>query len=89
MSGNKLLNASGQQVILRGVDRSGTEYACVQGNGIFDGEVDQAAVNAMKSWGINAVRVPLNEACWNGESYVNSAYAGANYRTRSSPTSAC
>lgn len=26
-----------------------------------------------------AVRVPLNEACWNGESYVNSDYAGANY----------
>jgi endoglucanase len=79
VSGNKLLNAAGQQVILRGVDRSGTEYACVQGNGIFDGEVDQAAVTAMKSWGVNAVRVPLNEACWNAESYVNSAYAGTNY----------
>ena len=51
MSGNKLLSATGQQVILRGVDRSGTEYACVQGTGIFDGEVDQAAVSAMKSWG--------------------------------------
>jgi endoglucanase len=79
VSGNKLLNAVGQQVILRGVDRSGTEYACVQGNGIFDGEVDKAAVTAMKSWGVNAVRVPLNEACWNAESYVNSAYAGTNY----------
>ena len=34
----------------------------------------------MKSWGpVNAVRVPLNEACWNAESYVNSAYAGTNY----------
>ena len=79
VSGNKLLNASGQQVILRGVDRSGTEYACVQGTGIFDGEVDQAAVTAMLSWKVNAVRVPLNEACWNAESYVNSAYAGTNY----------
>jgi len=79
VSGNKLLNSAGQAVILRGVDRSGTEYACVQGNGIFDGEVDQAAVSAMKSWGINAVRVPLNEACWNGESYVNAADAGTNY----------
>ena len=27
------------------------------------------------------VRVPLNEACWNGESYVNPAYAGANYQS--------
>ena len=79
VSGNKLLNASGQQVILRGVNRSGTEYACVQGNGIFDGEVDQAAVTAMLSWKVNAVRVPLNEACWNAESYVTAADAGTNY----------
>ena len=61
------------------MNRSGTEYACVQGNGIFDGPNDQASITAMKNWGVNAVRVPLNEACWNAESYVNSAYAGANY----------
>ena len=79
VAGNELVNASGTQVVLHGVDRSGTEYACVQGNGIFDGPSDQASITAMKSWGINAVRVPLNEACWNGESYVNPAYAGANY----------
>ncbi len=80
VSGNKLLDASGNQVVLHGVDRSGTEYECVQGNGIFDGPNDQASITAMKSWGpVNAVRVPLNEACWNAESYVNSAYAGANY----------
>jgi len=34
----------------------------------------------MKGWGITAVRVPLNEACWNGESYVNAAYAGSAYQ---------
>jgi endoglucanase len=81
VSGNKLVNASGSQVVLHGVDRSGTEYACVQGNGIFDGPSDQASITAMKSWGVNAVRVPLNEACWNAESYVDSAYAGTNYQT--------
>jgi endoglucanase len=80
VSGNKLLNASGQQVILRGVNRSGAEYSCVNGTGIFDGEMDQAAINAIKSWGSNVVRLPLNEACWNGESYVSSAYSGANYQ---------
>ena len=80
VSGNKLVDASGTQVVLHGVDRSGTEYACVQGNGIFDGPSDQASITAMKNVGVNAVRVPLNEACWNGESYVNSAYAGANYQ---------
>ena len=80
VSGSKLLDASGNQVVLHGVDRSGTEYACVQGNGIFDGPNDQASIAAMKSWGpVNAVRVPLNEACWNAESYVSSAYAGATY----------
>jgi aryl-phospho-beta-D-glucosidase BglC (GH1 family) len=80
VSGNELVNASGSKVVLHGVDRSGTEYACVQGNGIFDGPNDQASITAMKSWGVNAVRVPLNEACWNAESYVDSAYAGANYQ---------
>src|SRR6516164_3678880 len=70
VSGNKLVNASGTQVVLHGVNRSGTEYACVQGNGIFDGPNDQTSITAMKSWGpVNAVRVPLNEACWNAESY--------------------
>ena len=81
VSGNKLVDASGDTVVLHGVDRSGTEYECVQGYGIFDGPNDQASITAMKSWGpVNAVRVPLNEACWNGESYVDSAYAGANYQ---------
>ena len=80
VSGNKLVDSSGNQVVLHGVNRSGTEYACVQGNGIFDGPNDQASITAMKSWGpVNAVRVPLNEACWNAESYVNSSFAGTNY----------
>ncbi len=80
VSGNKLVSATGQQVILHGVDRSGTEYACVQNKGIFDGPTSTASINVMKSYGINSVRVPLNEACWNGDSYVNPAYSGATYR---------
>jgi hypothetical protein len=74
------MNAADERVVLHGVDRSGTEYTCVQGNGIFDGLSDQASVTAIKSWGVNVVRVPLNEACWNGESYVNSAYSGTSYQ---------
>ena len=80
VSGNELVDSTGQRVVLHGVDRSGTEYMCVQGNGIFDGPHRQAAVTAMLGWDVNAVRVPLNEACWNGESYVNPAYAGASYQ---------
>ncbi|MGH6655102.1 MAG: cellulase family glycosylhydrolase, partial [Actinocrinis sp.] len=80
VSGNKLVNASGAAVVLHGVNRAGGEYSCVQGNGFFDGPVDQASVTAIKSWHATAVRVPLNEACWNAESYVNSAYSGAAYQ---------
>jgi len=88
VSGNKLINsATGATVHLHGVNRSGTEYKCVQGVGIFDGPGNDpvttqpaSLLTAMKTWGpVNAVRVPLNEACWNAESYVNSAFAGTNY----------
>ena len=80
VSGNRLVNSHGRPVLLHGVNRSGTEFMCVEGHGIFDGPADQASVSAMKAWGVNAVRLPLNEACWNGEPYVNPAYAGANYQ---------
>jgi endoglucanase len=81
VSGNRLVDADGQTITLHGVNRSGAEFACVQGTGIFDGPVDQASVSAMASWGINAVRVPLNEDCWLGLSDVDAAYAGSNYIT--------
>ncbi|MFB9617094.1 cellulase family glycosylhydrolase [Kutzneria kofuensis] len=80
VSGNQLLDTGGHPVVLRGTNRSGGEFACVQNTGIWNGPVDQPSVTAMKEWGINAVRVPLNEACWNGESYVPASSAGAAYQ---------
>lgn len=80
VSGDRLVDSSGATVNLRGVNRSGGEFACVQGWGIWDGPMDQASVSAIASWNVNAVRVPLNSACWNGESYVDPAYSGATYR---------
>ena len=80
VAGNQLVNAAGQRVVLHGVDRSGTEFMCVHGAGIFDGPDTAASIQMMKNQGINAVRVPLNEACWNGESYVKQAFQGAKYR---------
>src|SRR5258708_18113812 len=80
VDGNHLVDAAGQRLQLHGVDRSGTEFMCVQKGEIFDGPVNQASVDVMKSKGINAVRVPLNEACWNGDSYVNPAASGAHYQ---------
>ena len=70
-SGGKLVDGAGTEVRLHGVDASGTEYACVNGNGTFAGQHDQAAVDAMKGWHVNAVRVPLNEDCWLGINGLN------------------
>jgi hypothetical protein len=79
VSGSQLVDAAGKPVVLHGVNRSGGEFGCVQNTGIWNGPMDQASVTAMKEWGVTAVRVPLNEACWNGESYVTPGYAGAAY----------
>jgi endoglucanase len=80
VSGRYLVNASCQQVVLHGVDRSGGEFSCVQGTGVWAGPVNQASVTAMKQWDVNAVRLPLNEACWNGQSYVPRKYRGVRYQ---------
>jgi len=80
VKGNRLVDSAGQPVRLRGVDRSGTEYACAQGWGLFDGPSDSASVLAIASWHANAVRVPLNESCWLAINGVDPAYSGDHYR---------
>lgn len=79
--GNHLVDRSGGVVRLTGVNRSGAEYACVDGHGIWDGPTDtNAAVRAIVSWHANAVRIPLNEDCWLGINGVRPQLSGANYR---------
>jgi endoglucanase len=80
VSGNRLLDGKGRVVVFHGVNRSGTEYACIQGWGIFDGPSDAASVRAIARWHVNAVRVLLNEDCWLGINGVDKRYAGVNYR---------
>jgi hypothetical protein len=80
VSGNQLLDGANSPVILRGVNRSGTEYACIQGWGFFDGPSDLASVQAIASWGANAVRIPLNEDCWLNINGSPPAYSGAAYQ---------
>jgi hypothetical protein len=85
VEGNRIVDAGGATVRLTGFNSSGTEYACVEGWGIFDGTEDPArmsesVVRAMASWrGANTVRVPLNEQCWLGLG-VKPAYGGAAYQ---------
>ena len=79
VAGNRLV-VGGRPIRLLGVDRSGAEYACIQGWGIFDGPVSPASVAAIAAWHVNAVRVPLNEDCWLGINGAKRQYAGAAYR---------
>jgi hypothetical protein len=64
--GNHFVNGSGKTIRLLGVDRTSSEYGCVDGFGYDDGHYDNADAAAIASWGANAVRVPLNEDCWLG-----------------------
>jgi hypothetical protein len=79
VSGNKLVDAEGDTRRMLGVNRSGGEFMCVQGRGIFDGPVDDASVKAIADWNANTVRIPLNEECWLGLSNIDPQYAGAHY----------
>jgi hypothetical protein len=80
VSGNKILTSAGATYRLLGVNRSGGEFACIQGNGIWDGPMDQASITAMRTWKIRVVRVPLNEQCWLGVAPVQSQYGGTAYQ---------
>jgi hypothetical protein len=80
VDGHQIVGPGGQPHQIGGVNRSGAEYACAQGWGIFDGPVDRASIKAIASWHANAVRVPLNESCWLGISGVSEELGGKNYR---------
>jgi hypothetical protein len=82
--GNQIFDGT-KAIRLLGVDRPGSEYSCVQGPNIFDpadgSGNDSATVTAMKTWGINAVRIPLNEDCWLSLNGVSSQSSGAAYQS--------
>jgi len=73
VDGDRLVDATGKTVRLIGVNRSGSEYSCSgddgqggRGYAFFQGPVNDRAIKAMRKWKINAVAIPLNEACWLG-----------------------
>lgn len=73
VAGNRLVDAGGAPLRLIGVNRASFEYTCVEPeygptrrSGIYEADVSEAAVAAIASWHVTAVRVPLNEQCWLG-----------------------
>jgi hypothetical protein len=85
----KIVDLNGNVVVLHGVDESGSENYCQtwgpppivlspQGG---PSPLTQDSLTAMKSWGINAVRIPLNEDCWLGINGIDASVGGANYQT--------
>jgi hypothetical protein len=84
-----LADSNGNIVVLHGADESGTENYCFTWGPpriVISPEggpspLTQDSLTAMKSWGLNAVRIPLNEDCWLGINDVDSSVGGANYQT--------
>jgi hypothetical protein len=67
VSGNRILDSrTGETWVPHAVNWPSFEYACRQGWGYSQGGATDAAASAMVTWGINAVRLPLNEQCWLG-----------------------
>jgi endoglucanase len=79
VSGNSILNASGQKVLLHGVDRPSLEWSCSgytvtgQNTGIPSSDFNMMHT----SWNANAVRIPLDQDRWltNAAQYCNTYQA--------------
>jgi endoglucanase len=71
VSGNHLVDAAGTTIQLRGVNVSGLESVAIQGwepANPWGGQTGDPTPkwSLIRSWGANAVRLPLNEASWLG-----------------------
>ncbi len=86
VSGNKLIDAAtGDVWIPRGFNYPSFGYACAQGWGVASASAEPdaapATASAMASWYASAVRLPLNQDCWNATNGVDPKLAGDNYRS--------
>jgi hypothetical protein len=81
VSGNQFVDARGQPVQLRGVNVAGLESNAIFGwtpDNPWGGQTGTPTPdwNVIKSWGVNAVRIPLNEASWLGLTCVSVGGSG-------------
>ena len=84
VSGRHLVDDSGRFVQPRGVNRSSPETLCLGASrtSFFYGPTDAASVAALKSWGANMVRIPVNEDCWLGRNGLPKPLTAADYRAQ-------
>jgi hypothetical protein len=75
--GNHLVNGQGQTIRLLGVDYPGMDVLTLPGQCVTSYGQNTNAIDAMLTWDINAVRIPLNEDCWLGINGVNVTTAAA------------
>jgi hypothetical protein len=81
VSANRLVDATGRTLQLRGVNFSGAQYECFSNSGtVWDTPADAQARRGMVAWHVNAVRLPLNEDCWLGINGLPVRYSAAAYR---------
>jgi hypothetical protein len=85
VSGNRLIDTrTGTAWVPRGVNYPSFEYACAQGWGTSrataQGAAGAATAAAIAGWHANAVRLPLNQDCWNSTNGVPAGDAGATYQ---------
>lgn len=67
VQGNHLIDTrTGARFVPHGANWPSFEYACSEGWGYSQDGATDASAAAMRSWGINILRLPLNEDCWLG-----------------------
>lgn len=65
--GNKIFNNKKHPIIVKGVSRSGLEYAYVDIAAMIP-ETIEFDIRMMKEWGFNAIRFPLRDSFWLSDS---------------------
>ena len=82
VSGNHLVNQSGETIHLIGFGHQGSEYTCLTNSSASFDDPNSLTTTPqnMKAWGagVNIARIPLNEDCWLGINGV--ARGGAAYQ---------